>query len=309
MPALTINGITIPVRGDSFREERVQIGDTLQRSIGGSIFSSRITTRRRYRFSTTPQDSLTAQRLISLIEGDAQAWTFNYDLSSMSGITNYTATGAALATSPASRDSTKNLAVPSATGFEVNLKDKFASFGSGGFLPTTNDGWTACFWRYCTPAADGTPTTGWYHFIVTATASITRGSAANPVNITQYRNGAAGSYGLGYVLSMSSIGVFGVWGYQTIANVGSASNYDDLAVFPFTFTAAMALQFYNGANAFISPIFPALVVGGDHMNRTASTDYSICYGRVESIDHINATIAGSTSKPNVKILSVTLEER
>jgi hypothetical protein len=308
MPALTINGITIPVRGDSFSEERIQVGDSFQRTIGGAMFSSRINSRRKFRFSTTPQDATTAERLTLLLEGNAQAWTFNYDLSSMSGITNYTATGAALSTSPASRDGTKNLGVPSATGFEVNLQNKFASLGQSGFAPTTNDGWTACFWRYCTIAADGVPSNGWYHFI--AGASITRGSAANPVALTQYRNGVVGSYGLGYVLSMTGIGVFGIWGYQTIANVGSASNYDDLVVFPFTFTAAMALQFYTAANVFVSPLFPALVVGGDHINKSAGgTDYVTCYGRVDSINHINATIPGSTSKPNVKILEVTLEER
>lgn len=312
MPALTINGIAIPVRGDSFSEERVQIGDAFQRSTGGSIFSSKINSRRRFRFSTTPQDTLTAERLIGLIEGSAHAWTFDQDLSSMSGITNYTATGAARSTSPASRDGTSNLGVPSTTGFEINFRDKFASLGSSGFLPglTTPDGWTTSFWRYCTAAADGTPTTGWYHFIVTSTTSFARGGAANPANTTQYRNGVAGSYGVGNILSMTSLGVFGIWGYQTLANVGSASNYDDLVVFPFQFTAAMALQYYNEANGFTVPNFPALVVTGDHVNRNPSfSERVICYGRVESVKHINATVAGSTSKPNVKILDVTLEER
>ena len=309
MPALTINGITIPVRGDSFSEERIQIGDSFQRSVGGAMFSSKINSRRRFRFSTSPLSTTDAERIASLIEGNAHAWTFDFDLSSMSGITNFTATGAALATSPASRDGTKNLGVPSTTGFEVNLQDKFSSLGEQGFSPFSGDGWTACFWRYCTAAADGVPSTGWYHFIVTGIVTVSRGVSANPAALTQYRDGVAGSFGSGNIVSMSSLGVFGVWGYQTVANVGSASNYDDLVVFPFRFTAAMASQFYTGAAGFAVPIFPALVVAGDHVDRYATSEKAICYGRVDSMSHINATMPGTTSKPNVKILEVTLEER
>jgi len=248
MPALTINGITIPIRADSFSEDRTSIGDVYQRSIGGAMFSSMVSQRRRFRFSTPPIEASLAEKYAMLIEGKAQVWNFDNSLMSGAGVTYYVSGGASTSSSP-KKYGTQSLALTAGSGFELQLPNKFGLPGGWTTYGFGRTGWTFAFWMFSTIAADGVAADGWYHYIVTGVDPVTRGAAANPFSIRQYRNGVLGSYGFGNMLKVDSSSTSGVFAYAP-AGTTLARNFDDLVVLPFVLPDEWVSSFYAYASSF-----------------------------------------------------------
>jgi hypothetical protein len=248
MPALTINGITIPIRADTFAEERTSIGDVYQRSIGGAMFSSMVSQRRRFRFSTPPIEASLAEKYAMLIEGKAQVWNFDNSLMSGAGVTYYVSGGASTSSSP-KKYGTQSLALTAGAGFELQLANKFGLPGGWTTYGFGRTGWTFAFWMFSTIAADGVAADGWYHYIVTGVDPVTRGAAANPFSIRQYRNGVLGSYGFGNMLKVDSSTTSGVFAYAP-AGTTLARNFDDLVVLPFVLPDEWVSSFYSYASSF-----------------------------------------------------------
>lgn len=312
MPAITINGVSIPIKGDSFAEQRAVIGDTFTRSVGGAMFSSFVARRRTFTFSTPPLESLTAEKYARLIEGVSQVWNFNstsqIGFLSGSGVTNFLASGSATLVSSPTRGAAiafSSLQLAASAGFRFLLSNKFGI--QGGFTTTgsTPTGWTIMFWKNATTGADGVPSNGWYHYIASGTGSVTRGASANPAGVTQWRNGVSGSFGMGNMIEVSGSSTTGIWSYGATSGTGATSQFDDLVVWPFTLPTSWASGIYSYALGTSFAAAPVVDVSGDHLDGSTIK----CFGRVEEVSHINATLPGSTSKPNVKVLNVTLEER
>ncbi|MBM4356949.1 MAG: hypothetical protein FJ096_02460 [Deltaproteobacteria bacterium] len=249
MPALTVNGITIPIRADTFDEQRVTIGDAYQRSIGGTMFSSMVVKRRRFSFSTPPLEASLAEKYAKIIEGTAQVWNFNSDLASGAGVTNYTTT------TGVSQSGTKKygggaLSLPTAgEGLTFRLANKFGLAGGWSTFGYPRQGWTVAVWMYSTVAADGVTADGWYHYIITGTGVVTRGAVSNPTSVRQYRNGVLGSYGFGNMLKVDSSTDTGIWAY-TATNVATTRFFDDLVFFPFVLPAEWVSSFYAYCSSF-----------------------------------------------------------
>lgn len=254
MPALTVNGITIPIRADTFEETRTSIGDAYQRSIGGTMFSSMITKRRRFSFSTPPIEASLAEKYAKLIEGTAQVWNFNDGLASGSGITYFSSAAASTATSPKKYGASSLALTVAGAGFEVQLANKFGVAGGWSTYGYPKQGWTIAFWAYLFVGSDNVATEGWYHCIATGTGPVTRGAVINPTSVRQYRNGVLGNWSLGNVLKIDSGTTCGVFGYTTPASptvgVATTRNIDDLVFFPFVLPAEWVSSFYAYCSSF-----------------------------------------------------------
>lgn len=248
MPALTVNGITIPIRADTFEETRTSIGDAYQRSIGGTMFSSMIAKRRRFTFSTPPIEASLAEKYAKLVEGTAQVWGFNGDMMSGAGIT-YSQITSATTQSGTKKYGSQALSLPAGEGFTIQLQNKFGLAGGWSTYGYPRQGWTVAVWMYSTVAADGVAADGWYHYIITGTGVVTRGAVANPTGVRQYRNGVLGSYGFGNLLKMNSTDNQSIWAYAP-AGTTLARFYDDLVFFPFVLPAEWVSSFYAYCSSF-----------------------------------------------------------
>ena len=293
MPALTINGVTIEISADSFREETVESGDIFARSTANQMFSDMGMVKRRWSFRTRQMESLKAAKLRMFMEGNAQVWPF-FSVPPISGA-GVGANGAGVWSSTTGFHG-DGLLIGSASSFGVALANKLNV--PNGWDATK--GWTIGFWSYRTVVADGVPADGWYFYLASGAITYIRASAANPVGVTQYRNGVAGSFSLGSVIGVGT--TTSISGY-TLNNVATAAYYDDLFVLPFEIPAEWATMLY--AFALTTPIAPAplMVANGDHLDNVATNVFI----RVTATSHVNATIAG-VSKPNVKMMEVTMEE-
>lgn len=254
MPALTINGITIPIRADTFKEDRVSIGDVYQRSVGGAMFSSMVSKRRRFTFSTPPIEASLAEKYAKLIEGSAQVWNFDSGLMSGAGVTYYSSAGAATASSPKKYGSSSLAITVNGAGFEVALANKFGVSGGWSTYGFPKQGWTVAFWAYLFVGADNVPSEGWYHFIATGTGTVTRGAVINPTNVRQYRNGVRSNWSLGNILKIDSTTTSGIFGYTIPASpsvgVATTRNFDDLVFLPFSIPDDWVSSFYAYASSF-----------------------------------------------------------
>jgi len=310
MPALSVNGLTIPILADSFNEQIVDTGDVFRRATTGKMFGTLGVRKRRWSFTTRHLSGYMAGKVQNMIEGNALSWTFNDTLISGAGVAN---TNAATVISYVTGFHGKAVRLSSGTFFSVDMANKVNA--PGGWDPSRN-GWTLMFRLYCTIAADGTPADGWYHFVVTGTGDVIAGAAANPVGVTQYRNGVAGNYNLGRVINVDATGDFVGVKATTLLGVNANKDYDELVFLPFPiptaveapWTSTWASQFYDFSIKSPWGAAPIVIVEGDHIDLTEVSGLVSAMCRVERIRHVNATMPGSTSKPNVKLMDVVVEE-
>lgn len=312
MPALTLNGLTIPVLADTFEEQTIDSGDVFARASTGKMFGSLGVRKRRWRFRTKHLDASTAKKLRLFIEGNSLSWSFNGGLIGSAGVSNTNPCDGSFVAGWLGQGLALN-DIP--TGwFSVDMSNKVNV--PNGWTP--GNGWTLMFRVYQTVAADGVPADGWYHYIVTTDygVSVTAGASANPDFVTQYRYGVAGSYNLGRIFNVSSSGnLVGVAGFD-LSGSPAVRTYDELVFFPFglpTTVAApwsetWAIQLYDESVKGAWPSAPIMRAAGDHIDRFSNTLGVDVVCRIESIEHINATMPGSTSKPNVKVMDVVMEE-
>jgi hypothetical protein len=320
MPALEINGLTIPVLGDSFSEVQADTGDVFTRSTTGKMFGSLGVRKRTWSFQTTPLRSDLANDLKFWIEGNALSWNFDGDLVSGAGVSNTIACNVASYTSGKDGVSFgQAVEIAAGSSFSVDMANK-VNIPNGWSI--TTHGWTLMFWAYHTAAGDGVPSDGWYHYIVTGQTAVVPGTVSMPGGVTSFRNGVSGSYNLHRIISVTDFGPgsgglwVGVRG-RSLLNVDANRRYDDFVFLPFTiptttvhpWTSTWASQIYTFANNGRGwPAAPVVRVTGDHVDGPLVTVAPLAICRVDRIDHRNMTYPGESSKPNVKTLNVVMEE-
>ena len=329
MPALEVNGITIPILGDSFSEVQADTGDVFTRSTTGRIFGSLGVRKRTWNFKTVPMSASYALDLKFWLEGNALSWNFDGDLISGAGVSN------TIACNVASYTAGKNgvnfgqaVEIASGSSFSCDVRNK-VNVPNGW---TMTDGWTLMFWAFHTVTGDGVPSDGWYHYIVVGQTAVVPGTGSMPAGVESYRNGVLGSYNLHRIISVCDFGPVdgGLWvgiRGRSLLNVDANRRYDDFVFLPFTIPTGIvsgsftisamypwktswASQIYDFANAGRGwPAAPVVRVMGDHVRSSLATVSPLAICRVDRIEHKNMTLPNvATSRPDINVLDVVMEE-
>lgn len=223
--ALTLNGITLPSRGLS--ERPVFVGDLADRGVVGDFDENFVARKREFPTKLVAQTAALAIAFRKLLEGDGQSWrydanTFSFKGEGPSAGGVYTQSGAGGVLG----------------GGKVNV-------GSGSFIPyslasslNVPSGWAgAKGWsllvRKVLTIGDGGDGVTFQRFIATGAVTVTAGTA-NPAGVTQYKNGAAGSFSMGAWMTIDGAGD-GVVKLHGLSNAGASAAYDycDFAFLPF----------------------------------------------------------------------------
>ncbi len=289
MPHMSINGITFATASDAVFDEPEFVGEIGERSVNGTFVGTEIVEKDVFRGRTVYALAATAEAWRSLINGDGHAFHFeNNDAYSDKGL----APSAGTYTTPSgtAKHGTRSLLVASGQSISYALAGKM---GRPGW--TYADGWTFVGWKH-----EGS---SFAHYIATGKA-IAAAGVEDPAGITQYEDGVAGTYGLGYWLDVLATDTVTLKGRDG-ANAGTNCYFDDFAFWPFEMPAAWAPQLYTWHNANALPTQPRVIVAGDVTERSAGVE---CRGRVTSITQGNARIDGA-HRNNARILEFALFER
>lgn len=321
MAFIHINGWRVPVAKDSFNEEELNIGDIFSRNSAGALAGSFSTRKRRFNFQTTPISRTLAEWYRAWIEGRGQSWPFQgANDASGAGVRNTFATSITFSTSggPISYSGGAGyVEVASASNFSVDMSNKL--YMPSGWSPT--DGWTFGVWR--NSSASDLGGAGWRHYVLTGAVSYNQGTL-NPVGVTQYRDGVAGSYSAGAWSQVSSVGnCVGLYG-KTTGAANELKRYAYWWFLPFeissygTVLSTDVTTFINDiyADAQLYPFgsWPLVKLtgslltgsGGKALGGNIPLDV-MC--RVRSIQMINAKLPGQSSHDAAnKILDITMEE-
>lgn len=307
MSFLHIDGITIPVFGDSFEEEEIDIADIFERTTGGRLSGSLSTTKRRWSFETPIIEATVAEKMKLWIEGRRQVWSAGGRLISGAGVGPSVA-GTIIAGVQTHIANGAN--VGSGSQFGVNMGNKL--YRRLGWLPT--DGWTMGFWTYRTAVGDAGLSDGWYSMIAHGAVAVTRGASANPVGVTQYRNGVALATQMGNYINVLSTGNYCGWTGHGVAGGAGARDYEDGFICPFEFPAtAMPWNSLTWA-AEVKTFMDTNLLGAAPIVKASGSWFTdalpvnvIC--RVKSIRQRTATLMGATvSTAQNRKLQVVMEE-
>jgi hypothetical protein len=301
MAYLTVDGVTALVFRDTPNESEIDNGDLRGRSVGGVIYSSRGSTKRIWKMRTPPMAPDEATALRKWLKGRGQRWSFDNTQYSSAGVCE--AFASTYTNNAAGGKHGGRITVGSASDFTVDLSDKL--YLTTSFNPSTH-GFSWGFWRYnVTGAAEDNVATAWYHYLLVGTASYTRASASNPANLTQYRNGVAGSYNVGQFTSIdASTGVAAIYGYCSAgAFAAGARDYDDMWIVPYQVPSSWRAGLYTHQNSYAMGNWPNVRAVGDF----AEDDPVDVYITINSVDQINGTLNG-TRYNNAQVIEFTMEE-
>lgn len=302
MPHLTVNGITFPGQADSLEEEPQYVGEALGRSSNGAMLESRTTRKRMWRLRSvflTPTEANGWQRTI---EGDGHYWRLGTTAVStkgrgpnVGGTYNFTTfappTGSAACIQ---------------VGSGSSIKWSMGSALGPGWSPES--GFTISVYARKS-ATEGDIGTAYYRYLVTGTAGWNQGTA-NPSNVTQYRNGTSGTYGVGYWLDLTTAGVLGLYGFGDSAGAANAKSYAYLTILPFALPSAWVSGLASHTETmrlavlpFISEL-PRVVLAGDAIPDANGVN---AIGRVRSLGQRNVNLAGS-QRNNARVIEVEFFE-
>jgi hypothetical protein len=224
MAALTVNGLTVPIKHDSFTEVIREVGDTTQ-AFDGTLRRSRLATKRDMSFDLQLSDGATGYAWEQLLRGLGEVWPFDS--------TFYGSKGNAPATT---------------TGFAIAGSFKF---GAGGLycagaagpptmsmtVPTSPGGaWTVMGWQKIDVGS-------WVHVVFTSASGMWVDGAASGASPSDY----------GLSMSGSSLTFTG--------HVTSDYFWDDIVALPFVVPSTWPAVF--AARTLAYPLAPVLEVAGD----------------------------------------------
>jgi hypothetical protein len=231
MPALTLNGVTVPVASWQ-RLAPVTLGEALARGTSGRAISSSRKRKQKWQVKTTPLSQAEAAALRGMIEGRGRTWSFDSSLYDRTGL------------GPSG----------SHTGSIIGL---FQKWGAGAVQvgPTSptylrydvgaSDEWTLMYWKRPLDFYYGLPSVN-DHFIHTSSGSNYRNGAA----FTPATSGSAhdryvyATYGSGLVTLHSVVGVIPAFGGGTSYSIG------DLAVTVGPFSGIIRVFAVSGGSGF-----------------------------------------------------------
>jgi len=255
MPFMTLNGVTVPVAADSFVDVYERTSPISVRSAGGVRLDSMQRNPATWSARTTIRSRDEINALRRLVDGHGHIWGFN-DSSSLSSTGLAEDVGSVFTLNASGGKFGGRCTVSSGQAFYAALGERMFD------RPwTSSRGWTiACFKKLA--AGDGGDGSTYFHHVATGAVTVTRGASANPASVTQYRNGAAGSFSMGNWISVTTDGRIGIHGYSN-ANATAAYDYDELLVLPFVLPSTWAAGLYAFHNANAWPSIPRLRLGGD----------------------------------------------
>lgn len=227
--ALTCNGITIPLVKGSLEEVPEFPGEQAERGAAGDFDENLVTIKRGWTATVLPQTPAKALAMRSLLEGRGQSFTYDANTFSAKG------------EGPSAGGTYTQAGAGGFVGGKVNV-------GSGSFIPYSlgnslfgvvnwrgAKGWTLVARKVLT-VGDGGDGVTYQRHIATGAVTVVQAAAANPAGVTQYKNGAAGSFAMGNWITVDGAGD-GVVKLHGVSNAAAnaAYDYDDFVFWPFVF--------------------------------------------------------------------------
>jgi hypothetical protein len=277
MPALALNGITIPIARDGITVATDLVGSGPDRAQDGSTRFNYQSLRRRWQFKTERMPLIDASFLAAIIAGQGERWAFDTDMYGDKGqgpsVAPGTPTGSSLA-----------------AGKYGNALTFTAATGNAAIFPTppAPDGWTVSLW-YQQSAG------GFDHYFVTALGDVGSGGVA-----TVWKNNVAQSSFIPFFMTYAAATGISLKSQAVIAN------FDDLVFIPAqltTVSAAIRTQLYTWltTNAWSTP-YPRLSASGDFHTVTVQA-----VGKVGDMTNAMSVVNG-TFQDNARKLDFELWE-
>jgi hypothetical protein len=294
---VTINGVHWPMAVDSVEEEPDEVGEVLTRSLNGRAVGTRIERKRRWRGRSVFHVAAEGEAWRRFVEADGQAWDFLSPNAASSKGVGPSSGGFAVAATDGVHGLGK-VTPGSGNFFGINLQRRLGV--PGGWSPAT--GWTLLFFKRLS-VGDGGDGVTYVHHVVAGSVAVNRGVSANPVGVQQWRNGVAGSYGVGNWLSVGTT-TTALWSFSDAATA-AAYAYSGLVVLPFVVPAAWV----PGLTAFhISQTWPGVArvrLGGDVVVDAGGPVDAIA--RVRKLPQRSLMLAGER-RNNARVLELELME-
>lgn len=309
-PFLLVGGIPLTIAGETWKERRIHIGDIRDKSLAGRPAVSRSGTIREWTFTAPRSFAATvAERMawVDWIEGRGQKWSFDSTTSSYSaaGVTN-SALGSFTRNAGGARTGLGgHIEVAAGSRFGVNMADKLGR--RRGWTPAS--GYSMLFDREFV-AGDDDVAAGWHFVSLTGAVDFARGSADNPVGVTQYLDGAALNVKADNFASVSASSPYcGVHGYENNGAVAAVIGYDELLFVPFEMSATWISSLYSQMIAQGRPLpnLPRQRIFGEWFTGDDADGVEVV-GYVQSLEQRVGALRGSGWASNLMDMQVVFEE-
>ncbi|HEY1097396.1 MAG TPA: hypothetical protein VGF99_00655, partial [Myxococcota bacterium] len=232
------------------------------RADDGSLLTSEVTRKREWETSLVPGTDAERERLRRLVEGHGLAVDFaDGSAFSWSGIGPKTSNGTP---SSSGGPRTGSYGLPGGGVLAYALARKMRQ-ADRAWSPA--DGWTLAVFKRLS-AADGGDDVTLVDHVATGNVAVVRGAAANPVGVTQYRSGVAGSWSMGRWIDVATNGDVSICGWSN-ANTPTAYTYAELVVWPFAIPSTWAQQLSTFRTGRAVGQLPRVSLGGDCVDGAA----------------------------------------
>lgn len=226
MPFVTINGVTVPVRRNSWPQKPLHVGAVRERGATGAFQETHVARKiEATGIKLVFQEPTTARAMRRFIDGEGFAARFDDHVYSFGG------------EGPKAGGTYTQSASGGKYGGKVNvgaasyLEYALASVMKRGATWAPTQGWTVMVWKKLS-VLDGGDASTYHDHIATGSVAVVGGASANPAGVTQYKNGVAGNWSMGNWIDVASDGDVGIYG-RSNTNGPVAYDYDDLVVLPF----------------------------------------------------------------------------
>lgn len=302
MPHLTVNGVTFPGEADSFAESPEWIGDVTGRSQSGALVESRTTRKRRWAVRSVFLQAAEAEAWRLMLEGDGHYWRLATNAVSSKGLGASSGGTFSFATFTPPTGNTPCISV----GAGSSVSWALGSVMGPRWTPAA--GFTLSVYRQDSTSS-GDATSGFYRYLVTGSSAWALGTA-NPAGVTQYRDGTAGTYGVGEWLELTANGNLSLHGKGNSAGASHAHSYAYLTALPFALPSGWvaSLNAYTDARRLAGLPWisenPRVVLAGDAIPDTNGANV---VARVQSLDQRNVVLGGA-HRNNARVLTVEFIE-
>lgn len=308
MSYLKLNGVTIPTVAGSVHEAFEDIGSDDVDGIIGNVMRQRTRQRRVWTFQTPHMTATKALAMRRWVEGFGMRWprlyqTGNVSAYSSTGVTTAVSSGVRTLTATGGPSTTPERVTIASGGYEgFRLQSRMGVHRVAGWSPSV-DGFTIICWRYWT-TAEGVGANGWYRTIITGTTTFTRGTSANPASVTQYRNGASGSYNLGRCFNVATATPYvSLHGYLN-TNTAAAVDFSDVVFLPYEIPSSWVSEINTFQAAYPMSDLPRMWLTGDGIPDASPVSV---VGRVRAMSQMPMVLEGAHAATN-RTLEIELRE-
>lgn len=259
MANVEICGVAVGDARDSVEEEPAFVDESTGRTVNGTHYDERTLRKRKWRFRTSFKTPAEAEALRRFAEGDGHLANFvEDDLYTSKGVAAELLSDASITLTGGKHSARVSVVDGEYLGWV--LANRMSQ--PDGNAWTATSGFTLMCWRKdpsFEALGDGAT---FHHYVVTGAVHHTRGASADPAGFTQYRNGAAGSFGVGEWIAMLAGGIVRLNGW---ANTGDAEpiEFSDVVILPFEIPASWVPQIYSYADAYAWPTLRQIAFGGN----------------------------------------------